>query len=141
MLLLERIPWLEPGVRAVAVAADLSRLAPAIPRDRPGEVPPELLVEGVAQTAAALLVAEEQRAGRWPPGEPAPGVLAAIQQFRYLAPAPARGQIVFRVEMAKRAGRMHILRGEALAGPGPSGGETVRAAEGTLAIVLGKPGT
>ncbi len=133
MLLLEWIPWLEPGVRAVAVAADLSRRAPAIPRERGGEVPPELLIEGIAQTAAAILVAEGVADGRYPPGEPQPGVLAAVPECRFPARAAAGAAITFRVEVVKRLGRLVMLRGEAFAGAS-------LVAEGMVSIALGKPG-
>jgi 3-hydroxyacyl-[acyl-carrier-protein] dehydratase len=132
MLLVDRIPWLEPGVRAVAIAADLAVRAPALPR-APGEVPPEALVEGVAQTAAALLVAEGVASGRYPPGEPQPGVLGAVPEFRFHGRVAAGEPVTFRVGVERKLGRLVLLRGEAFAG-------ARLAAEGLVSIALGKPG-
>lgn len=133
MLLIERIPWLEPGLRATAVAGDLAALAPGIPRDRPGEVPPELLIEGAAQTVAAVVCAGNVEAGTHPRGMPQPGVLAGVSEFRFHALVPAGAEVSFRVELAKRVSRIHIFRCEVHAG-------AALAASGTLSVAVGKPG-
>jgi 3-hydroxyacyl-[acyl-carrier-protein] dehydratase len=135
MLLLERVPWLEPGARAVALAArDLALRAPGVVRSREGEVPPELLIEAAAQAAAALLVAEGVAEGRYPHGEPQPGVLAAVPEWRFLDEARPGEEVVLRVEVVRRLGRLVLLSCEATAGARP-------AARGTVSIALGKPGS
>jgi 3-hydroxymyristoyl/3-hydroxydecanoyl-(acyl carrier protein) dehydratase len=134
MLLLERIAWLEAGPRSVAVgvAADLASRAPAIARG-PGEVPPELLVEGIAQTAAALLVAEGVAAGRYPAGAPQPGVLGGLRDVRLGGRVAAGEPVTFRVAVERRLGALVLVRGEAFAG-------ARLAASGTISISLGMPG-
>jgi len=133
MLLLDRIVWLEPGERATAVASDLASRAPGIPRTDGEAIPRELLVEGLAQTAAAVIVADGVAHGRTPPGEPQPGVLAAVPEFRFVAPVPEGAEVVFRVALVRKVGRLIIMSGEVTAG-------AVTVALGTLAIALGKPG-
>ncbi len=133
MLLIDRIPFMEPGLRAIAIAADLRLCAPAVPRNRTGAIPPELLVEGIAQTSAAVVAAGRVASGEFPAGEPQPGVLGAVPEMRFPAPAPEGAEVTFRVEVMKRLGRLILLEGEAHAG-------AVLVAQGTMSIALGKPG-
>lgn len=133
MLLLDRVLWLEPGERVTAVASDLAARAPGVQRATGEAIPRELLIEGIAQAAAALLVAEGVAEGRYPAGEPQPGVLAAVPEFRFHAPVPEGAPVVFRVAVVRRLGRLVLLSGEATAG-------AVLVGEGTVSIALGKPG-
>jgi 3-hydroxymyristoyl/3-hydroxydecanoyl-(acyl carrier protein) dehydratase len=133
MLLLDRAPWFESGVRVIALGGDLASLAPAIPRDRPGEVPPELLIEASAQTAAILVVESAVDRGEYPRGVPQVGVLAAVPEFRFHAPVPNGAQTIFRAEVAKKVKRLWIVRCEVHA-------NEALVATGTLSVAIGKPG-
>ncbi len=124
-LLIDYVPWFEPGREAVGVLAPLGDMAGAVPRRSGGAIAPELLIEALAQLAGLLITSIAET-----PDGPTPAWLAGLRRVRLLAPAPAGCPLTARVRFTRRFGRLIHLEGEVSCG-------ATRCLEGTVLLALG----
>jgi 3-hydroxymyristoyl/3-hydroxydecanoyl-(acyl carrier protein) dehydratase len=116
-LLIESVPWVEAD-RAVAVTRPLGLEPCGVPRPSDGTIAEPLIIEAVAQAAAAVAAHAEARMG----------ALAAIPEFRFHARAGAGERLTIEVALERRLGRLITARGEVFAG-------AVRIAEGRVSLM------
>jgi predicted hotdog family 3-hydroxylacyl-ACP dehydratase len=127
-LLIDHVPWFEPGREAIAALRPLALERMAAPRAGDGAVPPMMLIEAVAQLAGILISSITER-----PEGPTPAWLAGVRRFRLLAPAPVGVPLTATVRLGRRFGRLIHARGEVFAG-------ATRCAEGTVTVAVAHPG-
>ncbi|GIW70933.1 MAG: hypothetical protein KatS3mg102_0475 [Planctomycetota bacterium] len=123
-VLVDHVPWLEPGREAIGVLRPLGELRTGVPRPPDGTVPPLLLLEAAAQLAGLVIA---PLAG--PLAGPIPAWLAGARDFRFPAPAPAGLPLTACVRIERRVGRLVYAHARCHAGA------TV-CAEGTVMVAV-----
>lgn len=131
ILFLDRVLYLEPGKRAVAVCDLAARTAPVPLAGLFGEsFPGVLLVEVVAQAAAAILGVDCVRNGLSEEGRPLAGVLASVSDFELLGRVDPAAPLSVYVELERRSGRLNFYRGDVHSG-------ARRVARGRIGLAVG----
>ncbi|NUN51097.1 MAG: beta-hydroxyacyl-ACP dehydratase [Candidatus Brocadiae bacterium] len=124
ILAVDAVDVAEPGVRGVGTRL-FTAAEPLLAGHFPGRpvVPGVALIEGMAQTAAIVLLAKEGRGGG--------GFLADVSKFRFRRPLIPPVTVTFEVEVLGVFGGLCKIRGVARSGDGIAAeGEIVISAEG-----------